>query len=149
MAAVATRVDFYVLPGTAARDRLVYACRLVEKAWALDHRVFVRLDTPEEAAAVDDLLWTFADRSFVPHALVTGDGDASERVLVGHGEAPATHTDLLVNLGATAPAGFERFTRIAELVDADDSRRQLGRERFRYYRQQGVTPESHTVGSTA
>lgn len=146
---MATRVDFYVLPSTSARDRFVYACRLVEKAWALDHRVFVRLDTPEEAAAVDELLWTFADRSFVPHALAAGAGEPAERVLVGHGDAPAGHTDLLVNLGAATPPDFERFARIAELVDADDARRQLGRERFKYYRERGCTPESHSVGSAA
>jgi DNA polymerase III subunit chi len=144
-----TRVDFYVLPSTSARDRLVYACRLVEKTWTLDHRVFVRLDTPEEAAAMDDLLWTFADRSFVPHALAGVAGEPVERVLVGHGDAPPTHVDLLVNLGTATPPDFERFERIAELVDADDARRRLGRERFKYYRERGCTPESHSVGSAA
>jgi DNA polymerase III subunit chi len=141
------RVDFYVLAGADARQRLRYACRLVEKAYLLDHKVFVRLDTPVEAEAVDELLWTFADRSFVPHELATAGAPPGAVVQVGTGDPPPGHADLLVNLGSDVPAGFQGFARIAELVDADEERRRQGRERFRYYREHGLSPESHTVGA--
>ena len=42
--------------------------------------------------------------------------------------------DLLVNLADRLPEGLPRFTRVAEIIDADEERRRLGRERFRVYR---------------
>jgi len=73
--AAAPRVDFYVLPGTEARARLKFACRVAEKAYLAGQRVFVWLEDAAELQSFDDLLWTFADRSFVPHEIY---GDARQ-----------------------------------------------------------------------
>ena len=61
------RVTFYVLADADERARRTYACRLVEKAYLQDHKVLVRLDTPDDVRDFDELLWRFSDRSFVPH----------------------------------------------------------------------------------
>ena len=63
----APRVDFYVLTGSDPGARLRFACRLVEKAWLMRNRVRVQFDAGGELAAFDQMLWTFSDRSFVPH----------------------------------------------------------------------------------
>ncbi|MEA3195965.1 MAG: hypothetical protein QOF32_17, partial [Gammaproteobacteria bacterium] len=39
--------------------------------------------------------------------------------------------------------------RIAEIIDADDERRRLGRERFKTYRDLKVTLETHQFDETA
>jgi DNA polymerase-3 subunit chi len=141
------RVDFYVLPQADERGRLTLACRLAEKACLLDHRVFLRAASAAEAQALDDLLWTFADRSFVPHELAGTGREQDVPVVIGHDAGPETHADLLVNLGQDVPAGFGRYARIAEVIDGDEQRRQLGRERFRFYREQGIEPDSHRIGA--
>jgi DNA polymerase-3 subunit chi len=135
------RIDFYVLGGTDDRTRLVYACRLVEKAYLQDHAVYVHLDSAAEAESFDELLWTFADRSFVPHELA---GSARRSPVVVGADAPVP-ADLLVNLAADAPAFHESYPRVAEFVDADPSRRDAGRRRFAYYRDRGLRPETHTL----
>ena len=66
---VATQVDFYVLTAADRRSRLTTACRLAEKAYDQGLRVAVRTSSPAETAEVDELLWTFSDRSFVPHGV--------------------------------------------------------------------------------
>jgi DNA polymerase-3 subunit chi len=141
------RVDFYVLGSREAAARLRFACRLVEKAWLRDHRVRVQLDAADESAAFDDLLWTFAEGSFVPHErLHPGEvaPAASAPVVIADGEgAGPDDRDVLVNLGAGVPAAFQGYARIAEIVDADDERRRLGRERYRFYREHGIEPETH------
>jgi DNA polymerase-3 subunit chi len=138
---MAPRVDFYVLPDSEERARLVYACRLVEKAYLQDCRVYVHTAGPAEAEAFDELLWTFADRSFVPHELA---GAAPQSpVVVGCGE-PAD-ADLLVNLAPDAPAFFDRYPRVAEFVDAEPTRRDQGRRRFAWYRDRGLAPETHKL----
>ena len=138
---MAPRVDFYVLPDSEDRARLVYACRLVEKAFLQDCRVYVHAAGPAEAEAFDELLWTFADRSFVPHELA-GPAPRSP-VVIGCGE-PAD-ADLLVNLAPDAPAFYERYPRVAEFVDAEPTRRDQGRRRFAWYRERGLAPETHKL----
>lgn len=144
---MAPRIDFYVLDGEDDRARLVYACRLIEKAFLQKLTVCVTLDTPAEAEAFDALLWTFADRSFVPHEL------AGAGVIAGQPPAPpvvigcraAIAADLLVNLGLEPPTTYPEYARVAEFVDAEPARRDAGRRRFAHYRAAGHTPETHRV----
>jgi DNA polymerase-3 subunit chi len=141
------RVDFYVLEGDDRRARLVFACRLAEKAFNLEQRVALVADAEPDAVALDDLLWTFRDRSFVPHALQEADGGTDTPVVIAWRGRPATGCDLAINLGAAVPEGFGGFGRIAEIVDGDAARRRAGRERYRYYLEQGIKPETHTIGA--
>jgi len=146
----APRVDFYVLASSDGPARLRFACRLVEKAWLKQHRVRVQLDPGGELEAIDELLWTYSDGSFVPHHRL-GDDDAAPPpapapvVLADVADAGPADGDLIVNLSTSLPQGFERFQRIAEVVDADAVRRQRGRERFRQYRERGIQPETHDM----
>jgi DNA polymerase-3 subunit chi len=138
-----TQVDFYILNETGARSRQLFACRLAEKAFSLGHRVFVH--APGEAAAreLDDLMWTFHDRSFLPHCLTGSAEDAP--VHIGAGAAPADGFHLLINLGAEVPAFAGRFERVAEVVDGDETRKVQGRERFRFYKDRGYPLETHKL----
>jgi DNA polymerase-3 subunit chi len=140
------RIDFYVLDGSEVRARLVYACRLAEKAFLLEQRVSLVTDSETDARTLDDLLWTFRDRSFVPHELQTTEREPETPVVIACGSQAAAHRDLLINLGSTVPAGFTGYTSIAEIIDADGERRRAGRERYRYYVDQGVRPQSHNIG---
>jgi len=150
----APRVDFYVLASNDPAARLRFACRLVEKAWRMRHRVRVQLDPGGELDALDEMLWTFADRSFVPHQRLGANNaapaPAPAPVLIADAPAPDPGDgDLIVNLASAVPDGFERFQRIAEVVDADDARRQSGRERFCFYRERGIQPDTHDMKDNA
>lgn len=142
------RIDFYVLPSEEATRRLVFACRLVEKTYKLQHRIFINTESTAQAQQMDDLLWTFRDGSFIPHELVAPDLAPSEGappVLIGSDTGPASNMDLLVNLAPAVPAFLDRFERAAEVVDSDAERRAAGRERFKFYREQGHALESHKL----
>src|SRR5688572_13952684 len=94
------KVDFYPLGSPDRRGRLLAACRLVQSAYEQGHRIFVRTDTPAETAEFDELLWTFADGSFVPHGVWPADPEFVQvtPVLVANGPSPASHRDVLINL---------------------------------------------------
>ncbi len=141
------RVDFYVLPSAAASQRWTFACRLTEKAYLRDLRIVILSDSLADARALDDLLWTFNDRSFIPHQLCVDEQspDPSTRVHLTATPGTSPPADLLVNLAARLPERWERYTRIAEIIDADDERRRLGRERFKTYRDLKVPLETHTT----
>lgn len=145
------RVDFYVLGGTAPKDRRTFACRLVEKAYLKNLSVLILGASAEEAKALDDLLWTFSDRSFVPHRCLEGDdsGAAAEPVRLTAALEGAGRADLLVNLSDRLPADLAPYARIAEIIDADPERRRLGRERFKSYREHKLVLETHQLDDTA
>jgi DNA polymerase-3 subunit chi len=146
--AAPVRVDFYVLPGTEARARLKFACRIAEKAYLADQHVFVWLDDASELQSFDELLWSFADRSFVPHEIYS---DAQQwqdtPVLLGCEAQPRQPFDVLLNLGSEVPAAATHAGRIAEIVDAEEPRRRAGRNRFRHYRDLGLAPETHNIAA--
>jgi DNA polymerase-3 subunit chi len=142
-----TLVDFYLLGAGDARARLLTACRLAEKAFDQGLRVAVRTASPSETAELDELMWTFGDRSFVPHAVWPAEPAVAEHtpVLISSGAVPGSHRDVLVNLGAEAPAGFEAFARVCEVVTADEAAKQAARARWRRYREAGLEPRSHNL----
>jgi DNA polymerase-3 subunit chi len=145
------RVDFYVLKSAAAKQRWTFACRLAEKAYLRDLRIAIVSDTLADARALDDLLWTFNERSFIPHQVCLDEHslDPATKVYLTALPTMAPSADLLVNLTACLPAHWERYTRIAEIIDADAERRRLGRERFKSYRDLKVTLETHQLDEAA
>jgi DNA polymerase-3 subunit chi len=145
----ATKVDFYLLSAPEPRARVVTACRLAEKAYQQGLRVAVRTSSPAETAAVDDALWTFSDRSFVPHGTWPAEPEfaSATPVLVGSGAFPESHRDVLINLAAEAPADGGSFARICEVVAGDEDAKRQARLRWRGYREAGLVPESHEVGT--
>jgi DNA polymerase III subunit chi len=141
------RVDFYVLKSAAANHRFEFACRLTEKAYLKDLRIVIVNDTLSDAKVLDDLLWTFNERSFIPHQICLDERpiEAATKVHLAVLPAAPPAGDLLVNLSARLPARWERYARIAEIIDADEERRRLGRERFKTYRDLKVALETHQL----
>lgn len=140
-----TRIDFYVLGNDGAQARRGLACKLVEKAYKLGHRVYVHTGSAEESARLDELLWTFRQGSFVPHGVHPEDNAQETPVLIGHDIAPEEIHDVLVNLTGEVPPFFSRFQRVAELVDGGEESRRSGRERFRFYRDRGYELQTHEL----
>jgi len=147
-----TAVDFYTLPEGAPTPRLKAICQLVEKAFLGGERVLVWLQDEPQRATFDDLLWTFGDRSFVPHEPLAADPAACEAPVQLHaGDAlPAAakgHFTTLVMLRKEATKAVLDFSTVIEVVDADPDIRNAGRARFRFYRDNGVTPQHVEVKS--
>lgn len=142
------RVDFYILENADAQARLKLACRLAEKAWLQSQKVLLLTPGSAEAQALDQMLWTFRDRSFVPHEIYSPDHPPRASVLISDSAQIPAEADVLINLRDEVPEGFERFSRIVEPVDGDPARRQSGRDRYRFYRDRGLAPDSHQVGGS-
>jgi DNA polymerase IIIc chi subunit len=58
--------------------------------------------------------------------------------------APGAFATLLT-LRAAPDAVALKFARVMEVIDADATRRAAGRERFRFYRENGATPKHHEL----
>jgi len=140
-----SRVDFYVLSQEGGDARQRFACRLAEKAVEQGNRVYMQAASLAEAQRLDDLLWTFNERSFLPHELGTAPSHEKVMLLVGDAVAPPTHRQLLINLTDVLPAEMDSYSRIAEIVAPDPERKRLSRERYKAYREHGCELESHNV----
>jgi DNA polymerase-3 subunit chi len=134
------RVDFYVMEEAAPAARLKVACRLAEKAYLASQRALIWHTERAELAALDELLWTFADGSFVPHEWLTSNAPAEAPVLLSAGQPPVEPFDFVINLAAEPPPFLQLSRRIAEIIDGDAGRRQAGRARFKAYRELGIVP---------
>jgi len=140
-----TQVDFYILEESSPRASLLFACRLADKVCSMGHRVFVQVPSEGVARELDELMWTYHDRSFLPHSLAGEDPEAA--VHIGHGTEPAEGFHLLINLATDVPGFFSRFERVAEVVDGDETHKAKGRERFRFYKDRGYPLKTNSIGS--
>ena len=138
------RAEVFILDGSDQRARWRFACQEIEKAFIAEERVLVWFDSDTELAAFDELLWTFADRSFVPHEPLGPESSWEETpVLLSAASLPAAAPQLIVNLAAGLPGGIDQALRIVEIIDSDPARRQAGRARFKQYRERGIEPVTH------
>jgi DNA polymerase-3 subunit chi len=133
-------------------DRTEYACRLLRKALRKGAQVVVT-GSPSVLANLDRALWSFDPLEFVPHVMLTRPGqDLAPRlrttpVWLVADLAQAEHRDVLLNLHADAPDGFERFARVIEIVTPDEDDRAAARRRWKHYATHGHTIEKHEVAA--
>ena len=103
--------------------------------------------TPGGWPVFDQALWSFAPLAFIPHVPVRHPLASRTPVLLTASatEVPASHRQVLVNLGDGTPPAFADYQRVVELVGTDAASRQAARARFRFYREQGHAPFTHDV----
>jgi len=139
------QIDFYVLQEQSIGGRLKLACRIVEKAYRLGHRVYVRTGNSDDTNALDDLLWTFSQNSFIPHQLSAESNSRESPVVIGEHPPAAECSDVVISVADDPVSNFTAYTRIVEIVGCEDDEKASGRNRFRYYREHGMEPNTHQI----
>ena len=61
------RIDFHVLEEASPQAYLNYVCRLTEKAYTQGCHIHIHTADQDMTEQLDELLWVFRDRSFIPH----------------------------------------------------------------------------------
>lgn len=139
------RVDFYILPDADPAGRMLFTCRLAEKIHALGHTIYIHTADESAARHLDERLWTFNDGSFVPHALCPAPPADASPILIGWGTDTAATGEVLINLSADVPPAFARFERVAEVANQQAEVLAASRQRFRFYKAQGIEPGTHKL----
>lgn len=140
-------LDFHVNvePGVA------YLCRLVRKIRAAGRTIVIYSRQPERIARLDQALWTFSVLDFLPHVVVPS--RLAARTPVWLADSPTTAPrDVLLLQDDTVPEGFsawfEGFDRVIDIVSSEPAERDLGRQRFKAYRDAGMTPVVHDLAAS-
>ncbi len=127
-------------------DKTGYLCRLLRKAVARGAKVAV---TGQETQLheLDQALWSFSPTDFVPHCTAGSDPALvlASPVVLGVAPLDSPHHDVLLNLGAQVPAGFERFARVIEVVGEGVEDRAQSRRRWKHYQDRGYSIVSHDL----
>lgn len=139
-----TQVDFYVLPAAAVEQRLVFACRLAQKAFQSGSRVYIAVNNATEAADLNQRLWDFRPESFLPHDC-EGEAALHSPVTVGYSPDCGDHHELLINLQDKIPDYFSRFQRLAEVVCQNEQVLANTRDHYGFYRHRGYPINSHNL----
>jgi DNA polymerase-3 subunit chi len=131
-----TRIDFYTLAAGSQGDRLLLTCRLVQKAHGEGLRVHIETTDDQTARALDRILWTFRDDSFLPHGLIGETDPDLTPILIGprKAEAPEGQIQVLINLGLEVPGALDHCERLIEPIDHDPAVRAAGRRRYAHYK---------------
>jgi DNA polymerase-3 subunit chi len=136
-------VDFYILPDVDLDAQRRFACRLAYKALSSGARVHVHVDDANAAAELDTLMWEYPAEQYLPHARSGDVASDIAPVVISYEEPPIGTDEVLINLAGAIPIFFGRFERVAEIIVAPQ--RDLGRDRYRYYRGHGYPLYDHTL----
>lgn len=133
-----------------APDRIGYVCRLLRKAVGVGAKVVV--SGPEDVLdALGSALWMLSPTDFIPHCGPDAAGAVLSKspVVFVTSVQDAPFFDVLVNLGAAVPAGFDRFARLIEVVTLDELDRKEARGRWKAYSDAGFSLIRHDVQKSA
>jgi len=139
------QVDFYIL-SSADRSAEQLACHLALMAWEQGHRISVLTNDAGEARRLDAFMWEFPPERFLPHGMGPEAAEAPVRILP-LSDPVAGDTDVLINLSVSPVQDPARFSRLLEIVPAEAGQRERSRDKFRYYRELGLSLETHEIGS--
>ena len=140
-----TEIAFHV----NAPDKLDYACRLLRATQKKSAQVLV-FGQMALLTSLSAKLWALQPTEFLPHCLAGAEPAVlAQSPIVLHSELPNTVTEsqVLLNLGADLPAGFERFERLLEIVGQDESELQAARIRWKHYKDRGYALSRYDVMS--
>lgn len=93
---------------------------LVEKSIERGWKVMVETGSEERAEALDLLLWTYRDDSFLPHARAGGDADELQPVLITSRPHNPNHADVRFFVDRAVPQSGEGYQRIVFLFSGHD-----------------------------
>jgi DNA polymerase-3 subunit chi len=130
-----TDISFYHLLTTPLEAALP---RLMEKALKSGQRSLVRVDSESRMDRLNDMLWSYDDRGFLPHGSYKDAFPEQQPIyLTTRDENPNQAAILVITDGGAAPTP-ERYSKILDMFDGhDDAQLQAARGRWKEYKAAG------------
>ncbi|MDD5562221.1 MAG: DNA polymerase III subunit chi [Thermoanaerobaculaceae bacterium] len=109
-----------ILHRLAGSKKALEVCRLVEQLYRSGKRVVVWIADGSRAGVLDEYLWTFAQSSFVPHALWDGSAELDDPVVIVSGTLanPNNAAALVVGDRLPDPAAARGWPEVHDLAGA-------------------------------
>jgi DNA polymerase-3 subunit chi len=141
---VSSNVSFYLLNDDKV-NRETFACRLCQRALSEGLSLFVWCESLDAMERLDQLLWTFQANSFIPHEIEDSQAPICLGLSIPSAFLRVTERNVgCLNLTQNA-VDVTLFERVFEIIEANDDAKIAGRERFKGYKIQGITPTTHQI----
>jgi DNA polymerase-3 subunit chi len=112
-----TEILFYHLEGQPLERALPM---LLEKTLERGWRAVVETSSRERAQALDAMLWTYRDDSFLPHGIAGDDTDADQPVLIALDDANANNATVRFYVDRAVPPAAGGYQRIVYMFSGHD-----------------------------
>ncbi len=143
------QVDFYLIANRVDQANFKLASRLANKLHKMSKSVLIVTDDEAATTSLEETLWQFSDTSFAAHDRLD-DGHSVARIQIGEHQSVDTEVldrnhDVLINLCQDVPIFNHHFTRIAEIIPANDEAKAAGRARYKRYQTEGFELKMHNI----
>lgn len=133
------KISFYLFEKSPER-RVQSTCRLCRKISKQHAKIWIYCPDPEVQQQLDELLWTFDPASFLAHGI-----DQKDAPICISAHLPTQAEWIVFNFNNQALDPATQFSHIIEIIENDESAKQLGREKFKAYRRMGIAPQTYKL----
>lgn len=130
------KVSFYLFEKSNERQ-VQSTCRLCRKILKQPAQIWLYCDNPDLQQQLDEQLWTFDPGSFIPHGI-----DQEQATICISSRLPEQSDWIVFNFNNQALEHIYKFSHIIEIIENNESAKQLGREKFKQYRRLGIEPRT-------
>ena len=130
------KVSFYLFEKSNERQ-VQSTCRLCRKILQQPAQIWLYCDNTGLQQQLDEQLWTFDPGSFIPHGIE----QEQARICISS-RLPQQSDWIVFNFNNQALEQIDKFSHIIEIIENNESAKQLGREKFKQYRRLGIEPRT-------
>lgn len=136
-----TEIIFY----TGVNEELPFLVKLSEKTLKMRRKACIVTRDADHSKSVSEYLWSHDPTKFIPHSLGPEEPNNKRTSLELRHDDESSHLDVLINLTAKAPGQFSSFQRLIEIVTQQKASIEVGRQRFKWYRDRGYAIKVHKM----
>ncbi|WP_151748936.1 DNA polymerase III subunit chi [Acinetobacter oleivorans] len=130
------KVSFYLFEASEERQ-VDSACRLCRKILQKHPKIWWYCPDVQLQQMLDERLWEFDLVSFITH-----DVDQTDAAVCISAKQPLEQGLLVFNFNNHALEQVDHFSHIIEIVENNETAKQIGREKFKMYRRLGIEPRT-------
>ncbi|MNP15637.1 DNA polymerase III subunit chi [compost metagenome] len=130
------KVSFYLFE-TSEERQVDSACRLCRKILQKHPKIWWYCPDVQLQQMLDERLWDFDPVSFIAHGV-----DQTDATVCISAKQPLEQGLLVFNFNNHALDQVDHFSHIIEIVENNETAKQIGREKFKMYRRLGIEPRT-------
>jgi DNA polymerase-3 subunit chi len=114
------------------------APRLLEKIVEASHHAVLYLENDEQISKYNDLLWTFASKSFLAHGCDKDPFPQLQPIFLTKDQSNPNGATILITISGIEIPHINSFAKIIDIFDgADEQQLEYARSRYKKYQQDG------------
>ena len=114
----------------AIANKAKFVCDITEHFYNSNKTVCIYANSTKDATQIDQLLWTWKQDSFVPHAMTSAQNN--EPIVIDTGQQSIPEKDVLILFDPLDPKVFSNYAYIIDFAEIYDTQKlQASRKRYK------------------